>query len=83
MVGRGSGLGHACRSGGGRRAGIARGPAIRVSPGLFTTEQDVDALVAALRADAAGGRSRGMRCVIDNGYTRPGTYTGAVTATIG
>lgn len=39
--------------------------------------------VAALRADAAGGRSRGMRCVIDNGYTRPGTYTGAVTATIG
>ncbi|HQP20213.1 MAG TPA: aminotransferase class V-fold PLP-dependent enzyme, partial [Phenylobacterium sp.] len=35
------------------RAGIARGPAIRVSPGLFTTEQDVDALVAALRAEHA------------------------------
>lgn len=35
------------------RGGIAKGPAIRVTPGLYSTPQDVDALVAALRAEHA------------------------------
>ena len=35
------------------RHGIARGPAIRVTPGLYSTHADVDALVAALRAEHA------------------------------
>ncbi|WP_430418209.1 aminotransferase class V-fold PLP-dependent enzyme [Phenylobacterium sp.] len=35
------------------RGGIARGPAIRVTPGLYTTAADVDALAAALRAEHA------------------------------
>ncbi len=33
------------------RAGVARGPVIRVTPGLYTTNADVDALAAALRAE--------------------------------
>lgn len=36
-----------------RRAGVARGQCIRVSPALYTTEADVDRLVAALRAITA------------------------------
>lgn len=35
------------------RKGIARGPAIRVTPGLYSTSEDVDALVAALRREHA------------------------------
>jgi len=35
------------------RPGIAKGPAIRVTPGLYSTHADVDALVAALRAEHA------------------------------
>jgi hypothetical protein len=35
------------------RGGIARGPTIRVTPGLYSTPTDVDALAAALRADRA------------------------------
>jgi selenocysteine lyase/cysteine desulfurase len=35
------------------RHGIAKGPAIRVTPGFYTTDADVDALVAALRAEHA------------------------------
>jgi selenocysteine lyase/cysteine desulfurase len=35
------------------RGGIARGPAIRVTPGLYSTTADVDALTAALRAEHA------------------------------
>jgi selenocysteine lyase/cysteine desulfurase len=35
------------------RQGIAKGPAIRVTPGFYTTNADVDALVAALRAEHA------------------------------
>jgi selenocysteine lyase/cysteine desulfurase len=31
-----------------RRGGVAKGQCIRVSPALFTTEQDVDRLVEAL-----------------------------------
>jgi selenocysteine lyase/cysteine desulfurase len=33
------------------RGGIARGPVIRVTPGLYSTNADVDALVAALRVE--------------------------------
>ncbi len=33
------------------RTGIAKGPAIRVTPGCYSTHTDVDALVAALRAE--------------------------------
>jgi selenocysteine lyase/cysteine desulfurase len=33
------------------RHGIAKGPAIRVTPGIYSTNADVDALVAALRAE--------------------------------
>jgi selenocysteine lyase/cysteine desulfurase len=35
------------------RQGIAGGPAIRVTPGLYTTEADLDALVRALRSEQA------------------------------
>jgi len=35
------------------RAGVAAGPVIRVTPGLYSTETNVDALVAALRAEHA------------------------------
>jgi selenocysteine lyase/cysteine desulfurase len=35
------------------RTGIAAGPVIRVTPGLYSTERDVDALAAALRAEHA------------------------------
>jgi selenocysteine lyase/cysteine desulfurase len=35
------------------RPGIAKGPAIRVTPGFYSTNADVDALVAALRAEHA------------------------------
>lgn len=35
------------------RKGIAKGPVIRVTPGLYSTHSDVDALVAALRAEHA------------------------------
>ena len=35
------------------RGGIAKGPAIRVTPGLYSTNEDVDALAAALRAEHA------------------------------
>lgn len=35
------------------RPGIAKGPAIRVTPGLYATDADVDALVRALRAEHA------------------------------
>jgi selenocysteine lyase/cysteine desulfurase len=35
------------------RHGIAKGPAIRVTPGFYTTHSDVDALVAALRVEHA------------------------------
>ena len=35
------------------RKGVAAGPVIRVTPGLYSTEADVDALVAAMRADHA------------------------------
>jgi selenocysteine lyase/cysteine desulfurase len=35
------------------RTGIAKGPVIRVTPGLYSTEADVDALAAALRAEHA------------------------------
>ncbi len=35
------------------RGGIARGPVIRVTPGLYSTNADVDALVAALRVEHA------------------------------
>ncbi|CAN5864420.1 aminotransferase class V-fold PLP-dependent enzyme [soil metagenome] len=33
------------------RAGVEKGPVIRVTPGLYTTTADVDALAAALRAE--------------------------------
>jgi len=42
-----------------------------------------DNSVSALDPDTYDGRDRGMRCVIDNGYTRSGTYSGTVTASIG
>jgi selenocysteine lyase/cysteine desulfurase len=35
------------------RKGVAKGPVIRVTPGLYTTAADVDALAAALRAEHA------------------------------
>lgn len=35
------------------RGGIAKGPAIRVTPGLYSTPADVDALAAALWAEHA------------------------------
>lgn len=35
------------------RQGVAKGPVIRVTPGLYTTNADVDALAAALRAEHA------------------------------
>lgn len=35
------------------RAGVEKGPVIRVTPGLYTTGADVDALAAALRAEHA------------------------------
>jgi selenocysteine lyase/cysteine desulfurase len=35
------------------RTGIEKGPVIRVTPGLYSTEADVDALASALRADHA------------------------------
>jgi selenocysteine lyase/cysteine desulfurase len=35
------------------RTGIARGPVIRVTPGLDSTDTDVDALATALRAEHA------------------------------
>lgn len=35
------------------RTGIAGGPAIRVTPGFFTTPEDMDALVKAIRAEHA------------------------------
>ena len=35
------------------RTGIRKGPVIRVTPGLFSTDADVDALAAALRAEHA------------------------------
>ena len=35
------------------RKGVAKGPVIRVTPGLFTTNADVDALAAALRQEHA------------------------------
>ncbi|CAN5363492.1 aminotransferase class V-fold PLP-dependent enzyme [soil metagenome] len=35
------------------RAGVEKGPVIRVTPGLYTTAADVDALAAALRAEHA------------------------------
>jgi selenocysteine lyase/cysteine desulfurase len=35
------------------RHGIAKGPAIRVTPGFYSTQADVDALVAALHAEHA------------------------------
>lgn len=34
------------------RGGVAKGPVIRVTPGLFSTEADVDALARALRVEA-------------------------------
>ena len=33
------------------RKGVAKGPVIRVTPGLYTTQADVDALVHALEAE--------------------------------
>jgi selenocysteine lyase/cysteine desulfurase len=36
-----------------QRGGIAKGPVIRVTPGLYSTTADVDALVAALRVEHA------------------------------
>jgi selenocysteine lyase/cysteine desulfurase len=36
-----------------RRKGVANGPVIRVTPALFTTHDDVDALASALRAEHA------------------------------
>ncbi|MNW17117.1 hypothetical protein D3C71_2161910 [compost metagenome] len=33
-----------------RRAGVAKGQCIRISPALYTTEGDMDKLVAALKA---------------------------------
>lgn len=33
------------------RPGIAKGPAVRVTPGLYATDENVDALAAALRAE--------------------------------
>jgi selenocysteine lyase/cysteine desulfurase len=38
-----------------RRDGVARGQCIRVSPALYTTEDEVDRFVAALAAEAATG----------------------------
>ena len=38
-----------------RRAGVAAGQCIRVTPALYTQEEDLDRLVAALRAVAAAG----------------------------
>jgi selenocysteine lyase/cysteine desulfurase len=35
------------------RKGVAKGPVIRVTPGLYSTNADVDALVVALRAEHA------------------------------
>lgn len=35
------------------RAGVAAGPVIRVTPGLHSTDADVDALARALRAEHA------------------------------
>jgi selenocysteine lyase/cysteine desulfurase len=35
------------------RKGVERGPVIRVTPGLYTTDANVDALVSALRAEHA------------------------------
>ena len=35
------------------RKGVAKGPVIRVTPGFYTTEADVDALVSALHAEHA------------------------------
>lgn len=35
------------------RGGVAKGPVIRVTPGLYSAPADVDALVAALRAEHA------------------------------
>ncbi len=34
------------------RTGVAKGPVIRVTPGLYSTDADVDALAVALRAEA-------------------------------
>ncbi|MFZ4584146.1 MAG: hypothetical protein ACOYNI_02870 [Acidimicrobiia bacterium] len=42
-----------------------------------------DNSVSGLHRDDYAGRDRGMRCLIDNGYTRAGTYSGTVTASIG
>jgi selenocysteine lyase/cysteine desulfurase len=35
------------------RTGVAGGPVIRVTPGLYSTTDDVDVLAAALRAEHA------------------------------
>lgn len=35
------------------RKGVAKGPVVRVTPGLYNTNADIDALVAALRAEHA------------------------------
>jgi selenocysteine lyase/cysteine desulfurase len=35
------------------RKGVAKGPVIRVTPGLYNTNADIDALVAALHAEHA------------------------------
>ncbi len=34
------------------RAGLARGPCVRVAPALYTRESDMERLAAALRAEA-------------------------------
>ena len=38
-----------------RRDGVAKGQCIRVSPALYTTEEDVDRFVAALAAETSAG----------------------------
>jgi selenocysteine lyase/cysteine desulfurase len=35
------------------RKGVAKGPVIRVTPGLYSPQADIDALVSALRAEHA------------------------------
>jgi isopenicillin-N epimerase len=38
-----------------RRDGVAKGQCIRVSPALYTTEEEVDRFVAALAAETGTG----------------------------
>jgi selenocysteine lyase/cysteine desulfurase len=38
-----------------RRDGVAKGQCIRVSPALYTTEEEVDRLVAALAVETSAG----------------------------